>query len=345
MPQPVFRKILILLGVFLAAWIGVRYLLPFLLPFLVGGGLALAADPLVRFCAKKLPRGISAGIGVSVTLVLILGVLLLLAALLVRELTVLAGIVPNLEDTIRQGLSLLESWLLNLIGRTPESIRDILTQAVSGLFSDGTAFVDNAGSYVLTLASSVLWHLPDSALGLGTGVLAAYMTSAKLPGIKAWLARKMPAAWRDKYLPAMIRLKNALWGWLKAQAKLASVTFLIITGGFLALRVSYAPLWALIVALVDAVPLLGTGIILVPWSVVSFLQGDQIRALGLLALYAAAALTRSALEPKLVGKQLGLDPLLTLGALYAGYKLWGVGGMILAPLIAVAAVQLTEAKL
>lgn len=345
MPNPPLRKLLILAAAFLGSWILIRFFLPFLLPFLAGAGLALAAEPLVRLCAKKLPRAISAGIGVSTALLLILGILLVLAALLVRELTILAGIVPNLEDTVRQGLALLEAWLLNLIGKAPEGIRPLLTNAISGMFSNGTAFVDNAGSYILSLASSALWHLPDSALGVGTGVLAAYMISAKLPTIKKVLSARIPAVWREQYLPALKQMKNVLWGWLKAQAKLAGVTFLIVTGGFLILRVTYAPIWALIVALVDAVPLLGTGIILVPWSMVSFLQGNQLRAIGLLALYAAAALTRSALEPKLVGKQLGLDPLITLAALYAGYQLWGVGGMILAPLIAVAAVQLTEARL
>ena len=95
----------------------------------------------------------------------------------------------------------------------------------------------------------------------------------------------------------------------------------------------------------DAVPLLGTGTVLIPWSLVCLLQRNHVRSVGLLLLYGVTALTRSALEPKLVGKQLGLDPLLTLAALYTGYRLWGIGGMILSPLIAVTAVQLTETKL
>ena len=98
-------------------------------------------------------------------------------------------------------------------------------------------------------------------------------------------------------------------------------------------------------ALVDAAPLLGTGTILIPWSVVSLQQGSHIRAVGLLGIYAVAALTRSALEPRFVGKQLGIDPLLTLIALYAGYRIWGISGMILSPLIAVTAVQLAESGL
>ena len=347
MPRPIYRKFVVLLGTFLAIWLGIRYLLPLAFPFLLGAGLALAADPLVRFCQKRLrfPRAAAAGVGVSVTLLLTVALLIILAALLVRELSILAGVVPNLEDTARQGLSLLESWLLGIANRTPDGIRGILSRSVSDLFSGGNAFLDQASRWVLNLASSVLVHLPDSALGLGTCILASYMLSAKLPNIKLWLSQKIPQTWRDRYLPTLRRLKTALLGWLRAQAKLASLTFLIVTVGFIALQVSYAPVWALIVALVDAVPLLGTGTILIPWSVVCLLQGNHVRSVGLLGIYAISALTRSALEPKLVGKQLGLDPLITLAALYAGYQLWGIGGMILSPMIAVTAVQLAESKL
>ena len=87
--------------------------------------------------------------------------------------------------------------------------------------------------------------------------------------------------------------------------------------------------------LVDAFPVLGTGTVLIPWALVCFIQGEGARAVGLLGLYAVAALTRSAMEPKLLGQHLGLDPLTTLLALYAGYRFWGLPGMLLSPLLAV----------
>ena len=118
------------------------------------------------------------------------------------------------------------------------------------------------------------------------------------------------------------------------------VTFVILLLGFVLLRIPYAVFWALGVSLVDAFPVLGTGTVLLPWSLVCLLQGDSPRAIGILGIYIAASLIRSALEPKLVGRHLGLDPLITLMALYAGYKLWGIGGMILAPMLAVTATQI-----
>ena len=96
------------------------------------------------------------------------------------------------------------------------------------------------------------------------------------------------------------------------------------------------------IALVDAVPLLGSGLVLVPWSVVSFLSGRSGEGIGLLITFAAAFLIRTALEPRLVGKQMGLDPLLTLVALYLGFQLGGLWGLIFAPILAVTAMELTK---
>ena len=139
-------------------------------------------------------------------------------------------------------------------------------------------------------------------------------------------------------------MKHAVGGWLLAQLKLAGVTLILLCLGLVLLRVRYALLWALGITVLDAFPILGTGTVLLPWALICFLQGNTPRAIGLLGLYAVISLTRSVLEPKLVGRHLGLDPLAALVALYAGYKLWGIGGMILAPLLAGTALQLVPPK-
>ena len=95
-----------------------------------------------------------------------------------------------------------------------------------------------------------------------------------------------------------------------------------------------------VVALVDALPMLGVGTILIPWGLIVMLQGNSALGFGLLALYVAASMTRSVLEPRMVGRQLGLNPLTTLAVVYVGYKLWGILGMILAPVLAVTVAQL-----
>lgn len=344
--RPGIRTALTFLGVFLLVWLGIRYFLPLFLPFLLGAGLALTAEPMVSFFCKRahMPRAIAAGIGVTTAFCCIAMLLLLVCAFIVRELGILAGIVPDLEDTARSGMTLVENWLLRLSSYAPEGIESILEQNVTDLFSDGTALLDQAVRYVLGLAGNLLSHVPDSALGLGTAVISGFMISAKLPGIKSWLTSHLP---REKLRPALDtlkRMKNAVGGWLLAQLKLSGMTLLILMAGFLILRIPYAPLWALGVCLVDAFPVLGTGTILLPWALICFLQEDAARTVGLLGVYAVVTLTRSALEPRLVGRQLGLDPLVTLMALYIGYKIWGIGGMILAPLLAVTAIQIVPER-
>lgn len=328
----------------LAVWLGGKYILPLALPFLLGFLLALAAEPGVRLLHSRcrLGRGLSAFLGVTVTLVLLTTVALLLFSLLVRELGYLAGILPDLEQTARQGLTSLEDWFLGLAMSAPEGIRPLLTRSVLGLFDSGSDLYDQALSQLPLLATGLLSHVPDSFLALGTGLLSAYLFSARMPRLRAWFRQQLPKNWRSRYLPALKHLKSSLLGWLRAQLKLSGLTYAIICAGLLLLGVSFAPIWALLIALVDAVPMLGTGLILVPWSLICFLQGSTVRALGMLGLFTAATLTRSTLEPRLLGKQLGLDPLVTLAAMYLGYQLFGIIGLLLSPILAVAVVQLVK---
>lgn len=346
MSQSPLKKMLLFLTAAVVFWLTARQLLPIAMPFLLAALLALAAEPLVSVFQKrmKLPRAAATGIGVCITLVLLVLVVMVLGALALRQLKSLAGVVPDLEDTAMQGLSSMQSWLLGLVANAPEAVQPIVTRSVENLFSSGTNFLDQLSAKLLSLASGVVSRLPDSALGVGTWLLASFMISAKLPDIRRWITSHLPDSWRDKHLPTLQRLKKSVLGWLLAQCKLMGITFLILGVGFFILQIRHALLWAAVVSLVDALPVLGTGMVLIPWSLVCLLQGETVRAVGLLGVYIASALTRSIMEPKLIGKQLGLDSLVTLIAMYAGYCLWGIAGMILAPLLAVTATQLLTAR-
>ena len=344
--RPFTKKLLLLLTVFLGIQLTARYILPLFFPFLLGTGLALAAEPAVKifFCRLRLPRTAAAGIGVSMTFGGIMLLVLILCALLLREVKYLAGVLPGLEDTARSGIDLLQSWLLERAALLPRSIGGLLQRNITEFFSGGTALLDRGIRYVLGLAGNLLTHVPDSALTLGTAVISGYMISAKLPKLRRWLRLHLPLARLKPLFDALKQAKTALLGWLLAQVKLSGVTFLLLAGGLLLLRIPNGLLWALAICLLDALPVLGTAVVLLPWSLISFLQSDTPRAIGLLGLYATVTLIRSMLEPKLVGRQLGLDPLVTLIALYAGFKLWGLGGMILAPMLTVTALQLLPNK-
>ncbi len=337
------RKLLAIAASFLVLWLVLRYFLPLFLPFLLGGALAAGSEPLVRFLSDRLhlPRVCSAALGISAALAMVALILLVLGALLVRELGRLAGILPNAADMIRVGLDALESWLLSLAAKAPDGLADGLERSILALFSDGTALLSRATGSVLNFTANLLGRLPGGALGLGTGILSAFMISAKLPQIQALAHRFAAHSGKNALLPMLQSVRQYAGAWLRAQIRLAGITFSIVLTGFFLLRIPYAPLWAALVALVDAAPMLGTGTALVPWALVSLLMGQKVRCIGLLAIYAAASLSRSVLEPRLVGQQLGLDPLVTLLALYAGFRLWGIAGMLLAPMAAVTAIHIS----
>lgn len=345
MSHSLLKKAGIALLSLLAIWLFGRYLLPIALPFLLATLLALFSQPLVRTFQKRLrfPGWLASGAGVTLTLLMASLVLAAVLAFLLQQVGRLVNVLPDLEDTALQGMDSLELFLLDMAGKTPKAIRPILTHSVEDLFSDGNLLVDRASSGIVRMASGMVMQLPDSMLGIGTWLIASYLISARLPRIRQWLRSILPAQWSSSWKPALLRLRRSLGGWLLAQLKLAGVTFVLLCTGFLLLRISHAPLWAALIALLDALPVLGTGIFLVPWSLVCLLQGDPLLAAGLLGLYGGASALRSILEPKFIGKQLGLDPLVTLVAMYTGYRLWGLLGMILAPLLSVAVTQLFAA--
>lgn len=331
------KKAALVAGAIALAIILWHWALPVALPFALGAVVSLAAEPLVRLLCRRvhLSRGFSAGIGVTVALLGLLSLAVLLTALLLRQLTNLTATVPALIDTAKDSLSSLEGLLSDLSDRAPKGIRPLLHRTVDNVFHDGGALLDTMVQRLPAAASAVLGYVTNSFLAVGTGCLAAYMISARLPQFRQWTQNLPEDSLYAKVLPRLRRIRSALWGWLKAQIKLSGMCFLILLVGFLLLGLSYAPLWAALIALVDAVPLLGTGTVLIPWAIVCFLQDNSVQAIGLLGIYAVAALSRSAMEPRLVGKQLGLDPLLTLISLYAGYLFWGFGGMLISPILCV----------
>ena len=345
MEHPPLKKVLIYCAAGAAVWLGSRYLLPIFLPFLMAGALALAAEPLVRALHTKLHlrRAAAAVIGVAIALTCAVVALLILCALALRQLGALSGALPSIGNAAVSGLNSLERYLLELSANAPEDLQAVLDNSVESLFSDSTRLIGKATDALLSLASGILTRIPDSALGFGTWIIASFMISIKLPQLRAFLTQRIPKSRRQQLLARFRAFRKNIGGWLTAQLKLILVTFGVLTCGLLLLGIPYALLWAALIAFVDALPVLGSGTILIPWGLVCLLQGRLPTGLGLWGIWGIATLLRTILEPRLVGKQLGLDPLVTLLAMYAGYRIWGILGMIFAPLLAVTAAQLRYA--
>ncbi len=326
-------------GLFL---LGLRFLLPISLPFLLAGLLALTAEKAVAWmhARLKLPRPVASAIGVSGVFLLLVTFLTLALAALVRQLPRLTDLLPKVEDAVLSGRDLLQQWLLSLAEKFPGTVGTLLSGWAKSLFTGQTDLLQPIMQQLPRFATNLAGKMGEGMFGLLTGLIASFMLSIRLPHIQSWLKTTLPDSVQLKVSSIRQGLGRALGGWAMAQLKLAAMTFVILCIGFFLLRINHALLWAFLITLVDAFPVLGVGTVLLPWALVSALQHDYTLALGLIVVYVAAWLLRSLAEPKLVGKGLGLDPLITLIVIYAGFRLGGIGGMLLAPIAATAAVQI-----
>ena len=335
-----WKRFTAVIGVFLGVWLVLRYLFPLFLPFLLGLAVALAAEPFGNIFQERLHwrKNAACSAAVTVCLLLFLLILILSGAIVIRRTAVLAGSLGDTAQQMSVGLVTIRDWALSLCARAPGNLSEPLDRTVRELFSSGGGLLDRSAGMALDMAGKAAGEIPGSLVALGTAILSAYLICPRLPFLRSRLSQSR--AWQTRWLPALTRLRRNTLGWLKAQLKLSGVTFAIVLGGLTLLGIRHKLIMALLVALVDAVPLLGTGTILLPWALVCVLTAEPVRAVGLLGIYVTALVTRSALEPRWVGRQLGLDPLISLIALYTGFRLWGFGGMILAPILTVTAREL-----
>ena len=315
----------IFLGGF-AAFFAFRYLVSLLLPFVVGLLLAALSRSLACRASKRLPCGFLA--------VVILSVVLLCLALLIRALTrrlleegsAFLEKLPALERELQEFWERLSGVLgeresplrASLQNRLPELLERLLegvTSVLASLFSNAPGILF---SFIVTLFVAYFF----AAVG--------FSELERLPDILPLKA----AAWLKDRLPRLReKAKNISFRYFRAYLFLFLITWGELLLGFFILRVEYAFLLSFLIAFVDLLPILGTGSVLIPWSVVQFFQGDLFLGGGLLILYGVILLARQFLEPHLVGKSLGLHPILTLFFGYAGWRFFGVLGMLIGPIV------------
>lgn len=320
------------------------WLLPVLLPFVIGlCAAALVERPIGLLLRKaRLSRRLAGFLCVLALYALLLSGLYLLGRVLCGELGAFLHELPELASSLAVPLSRLHERLLAAASCFPDGLGSGLRAGVESLFASGSLLSTRVYSALFDFASGLLSGAPGLFLFLITTVLSSFMFAAELPALRTLMQTKLPQAWREKGALFLTRLRAALGGWLLAQLKLMSITFFILTAGLMLLHVSYPVLFGLVIALVDALPVFGTGTVLIPWALLSFLQDGLHRGIGLLVLYGAAALTRQALEPRMIARQIGLSPLLTLMALYIGFRVAGVGGMLVFPICAILLKQLWD---
>lgn len=327
-----------------ALWLFFAVLLPWLLPFLIALGLAWLLEKPVRLLERKfhLRRWIASALCTLALVALLCGGLGLLLWRAGYELALLLGRLPTLLAGLPSMGRGLERWAYRFIVALPLQFQDFFRDALAELIVRSIALPNRLYDALAKWAGGWIAALPGAALFLFTTALATYFSSSSRPELIAFLRRQIPQQWHSTLAQAKGILRGAFGHWLRAQGLLMLITFGILTAGLLLLRVELALLLAALIALVDALPIFGTGTVLLPWAALTFLGGDWRLSAGLVIIYGVVWLVRSLLEPKLVGRHMGLHPLAALFAMYLGFSALGVLGMIAAPLAAIFLKQLHD---
>lgn len=335
MPEKRYIRAALRLALTVLALAALRWLVPCFLPLLLALAFSSLLERPVRFLSRHLSRRVAAGICTLLSAILLTGALAALLWRLGLEGAALAGRLPALVSGLDGLFSRLRRVAERLSVAVPVSLRALLDQALEQLSAQALDLAGRLPAHLAELLVRWASALPSLALFLFTTTLATFFASAGRPALLAFLGRQIPEAWRPFLTRAAAILRGAFSGWLRAQGLLMLVTFAILSAGLLLLQVDLALLCAALTAVLDALPVLGVGIVLMPWAAISLLRGRFLFALGLLLLYGVLALVRSLLEPRLVGRDAGLPPLAALTAMYAGFVSFGAAGMLLFPLAAV----------
>lgn len=317
-------------------WFVLRYLFYWVLPFLFAYFIAALMQPTVWLLHKRLHINRKAAGVIGVLLFFL--VLAALAAFgltkLFSELAAVIGLLPSLITKAAKSFEgLAGQWNL-VLNSLPLDLSNQLVTATKNASSELMKF-SSLSSGVVTFAWSTVSQLPNILLNLLVTIIAAVFISSDYPQIRGFMMRQLPL----KYQDWAIDIKNfffvTLARLLRAYLTLMVITFAELCVGFLLLRVPHAVMIAALTAIVDILPVLGTGTVIIPWALVEFLTGRWNFALLLLLVYAVIAVVRNILEPKIVGYHIRLYPLVTLISMFVGLKAFGAAGMVLFPLIVI----------
>ena len=326
-----------------AIWLTARFLLPWAAPFLVALALAAVMEPAVRCLSRRgISRGFAAGMLTLTMLALILWGLFALASKGVSAATAFARQAPELMATAGQRLEALEEKALEYIAAAPEGVAEYLETVLDAAATAVYALPVRMSQWALDAVGRAAQAGPDALLFTVTAGIGTYFISAAFPSIMAFLSAQLPEDFRRRLSGLGRDLKGSFGGFMRAQLILMAMTFFELLLAFLLLRVRDAAGIAAVTALIDALPVFGTGVVLVPWALYCLLLGSYGQGVGLLICWVLVNLVRNCVQAKLLGDQIGLDPIVSLVAIYVGWRVWHVWGMLLFPILFVTLQQLND---
>lgn len=328
----IFLKILLpAAGFWLTVWVLWKGAL-FFMPFVIGWVIAMIGNPIVRYLERKLNIVRKAGsflIVAGVLALIILGGYMLIARVAAGCVSFVRDAPEILEAAQRQ----VESFIASFSGLRrffPESAWEELVAMVGSLEGSVDQIIAGIGEPTVHAAGNFAKGIPNAFVYAVITVLSSYFFIADSDMIMESLKEVVPQPVVRYGSVVKKNLMRAVGGYFAAQFKIMIVVAVILTVGFLMIGIHYSLLWAILIAMLDFLPVFGTGTVLIPWAIIEFFNRQFYMGVALLVLYFVSQLVRQLIQPKIVGDSMGLPPLLTLILLYIGFRAGGVSGMILA---------------
>ncbi len=334
-----FSKAIICVGgAAILAFLFLKYIAALLLPFLIAWGVAFAVRRPAIAASRilKLPVRIVRVVLSALIVASGLSLVFFLIWKLLSELWhILTGIGKSGE--FFSAIGSIMNPRGSLFGFLPEGIGEIISGALEGTISRLTsAFADFAARFAASIPSVVLFIIIT--------FIACIYFALDLERVNGFIKSKLP----ERIFVSLVRFKDGILGiglkYARAYLLIMLITFAICLAGLLLLGVEYALLIAAVISVLDILPVIGIGTIFIPWAVFQFAFGSRALGFGLLVLFLIAEFIRQLAEPKIVGKNLGLHPIISLILLYGSYSLFGIGGILLIPCAVVVINALTKSE-
>lgn len=323
--------ILILIGLFLAFKLAIFYT-PFLIAFII----SLIIEPAIRLIMKKLKltrKTSSIIIFIIASGIIIGGVTWGIVSLIAEA----SNLLQDLNSYVEKAYILFQNFTNRFdFNNThlPNEITSIIENSTGDVLNSVSSWIRNFLTGLLNMITSI----PTIAIYFVVTIMALYLICVDKVYILDQIEHHFPKRWVFKVGNHIKDLTQTLGGYLKAEATLILVSFIISLAGLYILKfakfnIEFPLLMALFIGFVDALPILGSGTVMIPWAIISGLNGDLKLGIALIILLIIMSTVRQFLEPKLVSKHIGTHPIFTLIAMYTGFKFIGILGMLIGPII------------
>lgn len=333
--KKVVRRVFIILLTMLGIYIGIKLSI-FYIPFLIAFIISLLIEPIIKKIMKytKTTRKVSA----IITLILVFAIII---GLLIWGITSIITESSNLLGSLNEYVQKISNYINNIISNfnfQKIQISDEIKTIIERSANDAISIITNIAKQTLNNIINSVKHFPRIAIYVGITIIGTYFVCTDKLYILDQLEYHLPQKWVKKIGKHIREITKSLGCYLKAQAILVSISFTIALIGlyilkFINFNINYPLIAALGIAFVDALPIVGSGTVMVPWAVISAMNGNLKLAISLLALYVIIIVAKQILEPKIISSQIGIHPIFTLIAMYTGFKIIGVIGMFIGPII------------